>query len=206
MNKMIKKITSILSRDIAKQKIKENLRKSKKRITDRNYRFSKLTPAKQRVTIAKDVISLLKAEKIIAETGSYLKFGGNTAFDEIRWSRGLAAAEKTKVHKVIEATPKCTACGIGACFVASVLRADKVVVGDMHGESDDRFMRKYLGKWFDLPQLRLIEAAFEIESRHANKAAGAMAAERFGRRFCYDKDRLTGIMENIIDNDGEFKP
>lgn len=50
-------------------------RKARKRVADRNYRFSKMAPEKQRVTVAKDVIAMLDAKEMKAIRGTYMDLG-----------------------------------------------------------------------------------------------------------------------------------
>ena len=116
----------------------------------------------------------------------------------------------TPLHEVFEKTPSCTVCGIGAAFVAAVLRADDTVVGDLDGREDAMQMRHYLGTWFDLPQLGMIEAAFEQQGSFA-KAQGSsiISAHRswqFGEAIYDPEDRMIAIMKNIVDNNGTFVP
>lgn len=197
---------------LTKAELAEKLRKENKRIRDRNYRFRKMTPVQQRITIAKDVLDLLKAEKIRAESGTYLQFDDDV--NEKYWGDDWEGTEpeegaaKVQLHKLIEASETCDVCGIGACFVAAVRRNDACTVGDMDGSDDDMFMREYLGKWFPTSQQQLIETAFECNDTFANGRNAGMAARavEFGYKYDDDGDRLKAIFENVIANKGEFVP
>lgn len=200
-----------------KAQIAEALRKEAKRISDRNYRFRKLPKDKQRIVIAKDVLELLKAEKILATSGTYLEFDEDVQVkyfgdedyrywdDESGAQAPIKGADRVKLHKLIEESPTCEVCGIGACFVAAVRRADKVKVGDLEDSNDDDFMRKYLKQWFDKDQLGLIECAFECGTGWSSGQAAYDAME-FGSQFDDDGERLEAIFKNIVENNGKFVP
>lgn len=186
-------------------------RREAKRIKDRNYRFKKMSPERQRVTIAKDVIALLLAEEITAKKGVYMELdnGIETKF----WPDGGLSAPldktgKVQLHKLIESSETCDVCGIGACFVAAVRRADNLQVKDLRFSGDDGAMRRYLQQWFSLDQISLIEAAFEKKFVYyaGNNTQKGFRAEDFGKDYAEDGPRLQAIFQNIVDNDGEFIP
>lgn len=194
-----------------KAEIAEAIRKDNKRISDRNYRFNKMTSEQKRVTIAKDVIALLNAEKLVASCGTYLEFSDAKLKDKY-WGDGYEdpkdGTADVKIHSLIESSPSCEVCGIGACFVAAVRRADKCTVGDMSNPNDDSFMRDYLKQWFSRDQIQLVEAAFETDSVFCYTQDEDLVerAVAFGFKFTNDSDRLKAIMENIIENEGIFTP
>lgn len=202
-----------------KAQLIEDLKREAKRIRDRNYRFRKMPKDKQRLTIAKDVLDLIAAEKIVATSGTYLEidqdieekyFGGEVWNDEIEAHETLApieGAETVQLHRLIEESPTCDVCGIGACFVAAVRRADKATVGDMNRTNDDRFMRQYLSQWWSRDEISLIECAFEQSSSFMRGTnSGASRAVDFGSQFDDDTDRLEAIFKNMVANGGTFRP
>ena len=73
-------------------------------------------------------------------------------------------------------------------------------------------MREKLRQFFEPKQLAMIEAAFEISSAYVGKEGqdsdqGIHASIEFGRGSPQDsRARLTAIMQNIVDNKGEFRP
>ena len=203
-----------------KQQLAEELKRQAKRIRDRNYRFRKMPRDKQRVMIAKDVLELLDAEKIVAHPGTYLgldesvsqKYWGGEEWDDGDGSykeiEAIPDADKVQLHKLIEESPTCEVCGIGACFVAAVRRADQATVGDLKCGSNDRYMRRYLSQWFSRSEISEIEVAFEQSTVFARGLpfSRAVAAVEFGRRYNDDNERLRAIFQNIVDNGGNFVP
>lgn len=199
---------------LTKAELAEKLKKEAKRVRDRNYRFRKMMPTQQRVTIARDVLRLLEAEEIIAKSSTYMDLGRRIEDKDIWANSGYwtgTKAEGVELHQLIESAPTCQVCGIGACFVAAVRRADKCKSSDMSGPGDDDFMREYLGQWFDEGQIELIETAFEMDSSFYNQPRDrkndvAFYAQEFGKGFKKDGDRLAAIFENVVKNDGKFVP
>ena len=199
---------------LTKAELADKLKKEAKRVRDRNYRFKQMTPTQQRVTIAKDVLKLLEAEKIVARSGTYMDLGRKVESKDIwagsgYWTGG--EVEGVQVHQLIEAAPTCKVCGIGACFVAAVRRADQCKSTDMSGTNDDHFMREYLEQWFDIEQIELVESAFEMDTSFYNQERErtkdvAYYAQQFGKRYAKDGDRLAAIFTNIADNKGKFVP
>ena len=180
-----------------------------KQIQKRNKEFSAADKAGKRVLIAKDVIKLLKADKLTAATGVFI---------------GLDDQHST-VHEELEATGlreaflanevQCEACGLGALMLSCTLYNNRCTCGDtiLKGASIGHWIdRNYpikngLNKIFSRDQLKLIEQTFEgglgyfnIDNDYIENA----------RRFYYNhprhKDRLLAIMQNIVQNKGEFIP
>jgi hypothetical protein len=206
-----------------------------KRVKDRNYRFEKMSPAKKRVRIAKDVIEMLDTQKLQAKTGSYLHASrisdGQYEYDydadmyevqyrvqsfvdpgDTRYLRQQQEAEATPVHVLLDKVESCTVCAIGSAFVASVLRANKVTMGDIGGKiGGGSTHREYLQRFFTKAQLGLIESAFERSDEYSTRVGvsaklAGKAVEFGGETLGNDDKRLRAIFNNIIDNDGTFKP
>lgn len=213
-------------------KPKIDFKKLAKRVRDRNYRFRKMTPEQQRVRIAKDVIDNLRASKIVAANDGYLNLRENPfeakdnilslEYDLCSASRSERRRIETKIealretletplHQVFESNKGCTVCAIGGAFVSAVLRADCLKVKDLNDTGDSDAMRDYLGQWFDRKQLGLIESAFEKSVRYAMLHGGstyvkANEASEFGQKYADPEDRMIAIMQNIVENKGEFRP
>lgn len=165
--------------------------------------FDAQAAADKRVAILRDVIEHLKAEKIVARRCVYLlsPFAGKVLTTEV----GLAP----------DALPVCQACAVGSVFLACVRRFDALAPDAVGDGEDSEGMRAYLSAYFAREQLSMMEAAFECDADFATGGNGdesvdldeeAWWAEDFGRRFNYDDDRLVAIMENAIENNGEFHP
>lgn len=197
-------------------------RREKKRVRDNNYRFNKMAPNRKRVRIAKDVIEQLDAKKLIAKHGTYLQLSSIAAKKkyDIRYFSWPDFEDKkskiaeTQISEVVSAN-SCKVCAIGAVFASAVKRANHCTIGDMNsdadGLNDDIFMRSYLKSWFSREQLALMEIAFDRTDQSIDgDASGADddvldAAYNFASKQTAG-GRLRAIMQNIIDNDGEFVP
>lgn len=163
------------------------------------------TKAEKRVEIAKDVIAQLKAEKFNAKTGTYVGLD-----EDIDGTKEL----QTELKKV----KQCTVCALGALFLSDVRKNDAckgvdVDLGsgnDVDGFAsryiDEHRMRDRLGKLFSRKQMALIECAFELgmDPQGLLKDDEYERAARFGEKFDTSRDRLVGIMRNIIKNEGTF--
>lgn len=184
------------------------LRRERKRVSDRNRRFRKLSPDKQRVRIAKDVIVQLKDGRLRSWRGQYF-----SPSDLSRWG---SVDRSTQLHVAFEEQPGCRVCALGATFVCAVKRANALRLSDgtINGGASDtqRFMRSYLGSWFSVEQLGLIEVAFEGTPRFAadgtdeDLVSAATAFYRMHWRDDSSMPTMVAIMENIIRNGGRFVP
>lgn len=114
---------------------------------------------------------------------------------------------------------KCKVCGLGSLFVfACRLFNDSPAKKFFEANDSDSLkmnaFRRRLKKYFPPMQLALIETAFEgfwssgartYEIKDADMELFDKA-RKFGRRYVSDTTRLKRIMQNILDNKGEFKP
>lgn len=175
--------------------------------------LSTLSPWQQRIELAKDVIASLEAERIISQSGCWVRVenpGVYSGFDS-----ELAGNDEIQLQEIIK-DKKCQVCALGALFIESVRKFDNFTLGDLSGgysiDNDD--ITVYLDGLFDYDQLLLIEVAYERGSggydvrwdfRDEDRAV-ANNAVAFGRTISDDRERLVAIMKNIIANDGEFIP
>lgn len=172
-------------------------------IAKRNAKFYAASPAEQRVTIAKDVLTWLRLKKLVPVAGQYLtEMPGTTPKEDDRVNGD-----------------SCHACALGALFACAVER-QPVGVTNFWNEPNNvgnSFMHKHLQPYFDEKQLGLIEAAFECRHMWATEAGNdtdaATRAFNFGMNAGSDRlngsdaaKRMEAIMRNIIKNSGEFKP
>lgn len=189
--------------------------RARKRIRDRNRRFRKLSPAAKRVRIAKDVIEQLESGRIAALKGQYF-----SPHDPEKWWQ---LQGETQLHVAIADQLQCSVCALGAAFVCAVNRANDIKVSQVSGMLSSITMTKrriqdYLGSWFSLEQLGLIEVAFE---RGASFAHPGTDDELVRRAYGFNGDiwadsavsfeertrmAMVRIMRNIISNRGEFVP
>lgn len=127
----------------------------------------------------------------------------------------------------LDDSKECKVCAIGAAVCAITIRKHKSIERMMdqgaYGLSEEAAFRTVM-KYFSPLQAACIEAAFEQGNGatqvlsdnewHLTSIFGTdfgrppclMKAVEFGQRFTDDTERLTAIMQNIIENDGYFLP
>lgn len=176
------------------EKLKQEL-KLAMNIEKRNKAFNKLSKPEKRVAIAKDVIAALKAKKYIAETGDYLDINIKDNKDWNVNQESLCSNDVT-----------CNVCAIGALFTSKVIISNNF--NSDYIPSDD-VMRKELSSYFSMPQLHLIESAFEGWEKGSTTFSGNIPNDNhmeYYFEYNDDNDRMIAIMENIVENKGTFKP
>lgn len=166
-----------------------------------NEKFHKLSKKKQRLAIAHDVVQQVKMKKFIASPGIYHRIGtdGPLSLDET--SRLYSDMQKF----LLESEKACNVCGLGAAFCSLARLGDET-----SWASRDRWALKPI---FGYDQLALIEMAFEgwgfdraeEEGLDVSKEEVARTRDFYRRRPDASK-RLVAIFNNIIKNDGTFKP
>lgn len=175
------------------------------RIEAENKRFMKMSKPRRRVAIARDVLAQL-GTKIIAYAGLYVESSELT---------NLEPSEQLQKH--LKSLKKCEACALGSLFICAVTRANDITVeqaGVSYGAIDPP--HKYLSRFFTKSQMALIEAAFEQSPSFAGKVsekrreqAVAFVSEvpdAQGASYAQEELRLRLIMENIVANNGTFRP
>lgn len=184
----------------------------------RNRAFARLSPARKRVTVAKDVLKMLGDGKIKATSGTYWAPVKPIPLSEVK--------DGAEFSDVLSTIPQCNACAIGSLFMAGVYRADKVKIAttkdgdvdcdntntivcggsDMGGTWFSADERGYLEdmKLFTSRQLALMENAFE--QTHITGLAGNSAKDLTLDDVGSDRERLRLIMENVVRNKGTFRP
>lgn len=175
-------------------------------------KFEALSKAEKRVAIAKDVIAQVKAKQMKAATGY-----GYVAFDS-----AVTAKPDQCLYEVVDKNRKdCFVCGIGALFCSALKLKNKFDVADLGYHSYEESgsveideishgtVAKYMKPWFSELQLDLVETAFEGYTTGLVWDMDGDTAERISS-FCGNEGdadaRLVAIMQNIVDNNGTFKP
>ena len=164
---------------------------------------TELTKNNAVVAIAQDVLERLSLHELHVAENYYLRriydvlVGTNPSID----ARELL----TRIED------KCTVCALGACLLSYIRLYDDVKVNDLRNGMDESNIYRHLGKYFTPHQLKLIEVAFELSDRAGPVSVilnndDYNAANTFGRGYEGPVGRLRAIMENIIANDGVFKP
>jgi hypothetical protein len=149
----------------------------------------------------------------------------NYAMNSLSDSEGYAADVR---HLYLDNTiQQCSCCALGGLFMSCTLYNNNttvenlsyagedlgdLLVGSSHAES----LPNGLDKFFSLAQLRLIEQTFEGDNGAVNSGVDTETGEVFDKfppraaafydKYKKPKDRLIAIMQNIIDNNGAFKP
>lgn len=179
----------------------------------KNEQFKALTPSQKRVFVAKDVISLINSNLIRPKNGDWVKVAP-------KYQSGEKSLQKEILNGNIT---KCECCALGAMFVSCAITNNKTTTegGEFEHIGDniydgDRLPNK-LNTIFSRNQLILIERAYELgdgyfgndydyHNYHDDGNVAASPAVKFGRKYKNNKARLIAIMENIIANEGKFKP
>lgn len=182
----------------------------------RNAIFNAASDAEKRVLVAEDVLALIEAGVITPRKGAWLRISDYVIADNRLFAQTMLMRQ---LHP--DGQEQCTACAIGALFVSCALFEARVSVSALQaetrtglytplGQDHPRFKTVTLGQFFSGHQLRLIEEAFEIGSPGIGSRSPHREmfkrARLFGSQFHAPKERLVAIMQNIIDNDGEFVP
>lgn len=189
------------------------LRRREAHTKARNEAFQKLTKAEQRVEIAKDVIRALNSRKLIAESGVFFKSNEDGVFNVVSEQQQL----KDAFHD--DKIEKCHVCALGAVFVEAAKHDDEAVNetgyvfpdynnnNKMRWSNNSERMRQHLKKYFSYTQLAMIENAFEQDNCVYNEnCTRSVGGASFAKDVESDSKRMKLIMQNIIDNDGTFKP
>lgn len=174
------------------------------------------------VDIAKDVIRLLDAKLIKSRDDSFSCYVDNTQFSP---GSKLHGKSLQRVMRLKSYKP-CQVCALGALFMSYVDQENGVTTDQRLNDLDLVYAK--LRPFFSDKQLALIETAFEkrvMRNRgsdpsvsgtresipYCDDPAGsgynaAQTAIRFGMQFPTRESRIRGIMNNIIANDGKFRP
>jgi len=154
------------------------------------------------IAIAKDVLKWVNTYRLAH--GSYLEGSVPAVIDN---DVDLQSCADTVVKY-------CEMCALGALLLSKARLYDDVPVRDIKYtySSDDlgtnistgnSYIKERLAGIFTSQQLNLIETAFECWS--ATDPA-EQRAQRFGKQYRNLTERVIAVMNNIIANNGEFKP
>lgn len=176
------------------------------------------TKGKARVAIAKDVLKWMDTQKMDVQQSGYLLSKTGSLFS------GLDVLDNADLKEKLQGK-ECQVCALGAVFLTTVDRFNQVGCADLLDEGDwrggalslkRRHLTNYLEKYFAPLQLCLIESAFECGSFRTGFNSNHSAlkkiakAEQYGvklhRKGLGPDKRLRKIMNNIIKNNGTFKP
>lgn len=159
-----------------------------KTIAERNAEFAQMSLMQQRVAIAQDVINQLNARKFKATTGVYVRAN--------KWAQ----------------EESCQVCALGALAVSV---ADGAMFDKYGGYTDygsnQSDCRLQLSSFWDEKELDEIEAAFErwvLRDQMTGEEIHNFSYKRLepGSPWRNSEERMKCIMQNIVDNNGEFRP
>jgi len=213
-----------------KKPVKKSTKKKPVKKSTKKKPVAKKTPVKmtgpqKRVAIAKDTIKWLGTKAIKMKPGTYFQLPRKAIKNH---------NHKLDVALATVKTP-CQVCALGGMFYSMVRRFDKVPVSicSTMWEKDETYADGVghadiyieLSKYFPSHQLSLIESAFEkrdmvelgdYDGIEVGFDVDALALEKWpcptidrAVNFARKKnatDRLRAIMNNIIENNGAFKP
>jgi hypothetical protein len=184
-------------------------------IAANNVLFDKASAAQKRVLIARDVIARVKAKTYTPVTQSWVKIEEDNAED--------SSLQKA----LIEKTVKCNCCALGGLMLSCVAFKDQMEIDEAESSLDfsvvwEEVSESQIGNYFSSKQLQLIEGAFErgegffrpkdsFNPEWDDEDGSFIGGETFkraiafGEKYKSEKDRLIAIMENIIENNGQFK-
>lgn len=141
--------------------------------------------ARERVEIAKDILAQLAAEKLRADTQLYVEFDS-----------GYYPDPEAPAQPIIDQiTENCTVCARGALILSYVRRHNKLKVGELNRNALMDY-NSVLTQFFNIAQIKLIEDVFE--TRYGWQA--------YREVYPDDNERLAFIMQNVVDNQGTFRP
>lgn len=176
-------------------------------IKRRNKLFKNATKPQKRVLIAKDVIQQINLGRIIPKSMSWVDFD--------------SSFKQGSVRDHLLGKEECKACALGGIFASCTLfnnettfEKDRDFLEDLGFSIFDYNKKPKNGMMsiFSKSQLKLIEFAFEegdgwcLVTDACDPAKSELSAIDFGKKFSNSKDRMVAIMENIIKNNGLFKP
>lgn len=188
-----------------------------------NDKFKKATAAQKRVIIAQDALDQIKSKRFKPESGNFLKVK-NLEFNP----NGYHTSEEAELgeksfQKVFVESPKikCVGCALGALFLSTtVVNNNSTVCETIEEGSDLGEMIQYrnsfsngLHKFFSEEQLVQIEYCFEggagyFGSYNISSTEKRVKLDEFisKHRGLSATNRLVAILNNIIENEGKFKP
>jgi hypothetical protein len=169
--------------------------------------WKELSKAEKRVEIAKDILLSIEKKVIIPKQMEYLTF-----------PMYVEKSKETSLQCLLELgkVKSCRACALGSTFISLIKFENKFNVGDNLDFDRDLFddntnipggSRKRLLKYFSVYQLGLIEGCFEMRNSYFMDSTPDGIQEKvlnFGNSFKNPKQRLIGIMTNIVENKGTF--
>lgn len=175
--------------------------------------WKEMSRAERKVVLCQDVLARLKQEKLSANEGAYID-----NLNEIAKLYGPSDLKGPVTKKDCLAIEKhCDVCARGALLLSKIRLFNSVNWEDIKSKHEvpvisQKDTTKILSEAFYREELLAIEAAFEAQYDSCNEdfigqnEEHSWACVDFGLQYEYPDNRLYAIMENIVDNNGEFLP
>ncbi len=153
-------------------------------IENSNAKFKEMTREEKKVQIAKDVLFQLEIGRLHANS-VYLE---SYELEQEFWRLQQREADED-MKKLLSKIPRCTVCGIGAVFVATVDRLNELKMSGLDSLDDRASMIRYEERMgvFIKPELDFIEECFEMRNEFVSAAP---------------EERMRKIMQKIIETGG----
>jgi len=170
-----------------------------------NEEFKKATKAQKRVMIAQDVLAQIKTKRYVAESGCWVQPNIKAACE-----KNLKDEDSVQELFAKKKIKSCNVCALGGLFMSCINLNNNTTVEDLKKEFyigdfvyDDSKISNGLNRIFTQKQLILIESYFEGSQGYfkGDNEKTLLFLESYN-----DDERLEMIMQNIIDNNGTFKP
>jgi hypothetical protein len=175
-----------------------------------NEKFAKMTPARKRVTVAKDCLLRIELNQIQPSKGNLFRKP---------FFNGIYHDTQAKKLLNTNTTFHCEACAKGGLLLAYVGRANELNYGELSsGNSLNDTIHMKLREIFTPEQLALIEFAFEGKQYLHHYKVGdkwhqinftdevEINAVNFYNSYDESNERLIAICKNMIKNKGKFIP
>lgn len=179
-------------------------------IARRNKAFTSATRTQKRVLIAKDIIEQINLQKIRPMAGVWAQ----PYFD-----KGVNPDDSFQQTFLEGKVNVCQCCALGAIGVSCILFKNEVINHDVKDVTDYGDISYWEGEdvvgffeIFNKKQLDLIEFTYECGCGATNECdldyslETVRRARNFADRYDDSHSRLIAIMQNIIKNNGYFKP
>ena len=175
-----------------------------------NEEFKKATKAQKRVMIAQDVLAQIKVKRYFPEQGEWVRL----LWSDDQKSIDIKLDPNSSIKDAFKskAINSCQVCALGGLFMSCTNLNNNTTVQDLEDETyigdlvaDDDKISNGLNRIFTQGQLMLIESYFEGGVGYFKGYSYEKLLVTFFESF-NDDERLKMIMQNIIDNNGTFKP
>lgn len=187
-------------------------------------KFNALPRSQRAVLVAQDVIQHIERGLLTITTGNYFQLLNKRKNHLAATANLTIDAKKAFLNKEVH----CEVCGRGALFISAICFRNELTLGqayncDFGNDRDTGSATKYMRKEFSKHQQALIEMAFENNTFYApdserdynyvirwRESILRECRERLTKLPAYQKQQdaylLIKICENIIENNGTFKP